>query len=235
MNRMTILLFDIDGTLIDSGGAGIRSIEKTFSTLFGIKGAMEEIRPDGMMDPAIMAECYQRHFGQEQMPPEAMEAISRMYLENLHKELQQTNFRMLAGVEETIAHLKTVSEKKLLIGLGTGNIRRGAQLKLERGRLWDHFPFGGFGEDGPERATMLKIAASKGADLAGCVVDPSEVFVVGDTPADCNAAHAADFKCIAVASGRFSREQLTACNPHPYRVLDSLTDLDLFLEACQLS
>ena len=198
-----VLLFDIDGTLIRSGGVGSSSLNQCFKELYGWEKALGGMRLDGMTDPLILEAVFEAH----SRPLEPFQPIYGRYTQILEKTLE--NFpggAVLPGIKEVLDRLKS---EDVALGLLTGNIERGAQIKLEHYELWDRFDFGAYGSDDKIRANLVPIALNRsGIDSA------SRVIVIGDTPSDIATAKAHDALSIAVATGsRFRHDDLKACEP----------------------
>lgn len=206
----TVLLFDIDGTLIDADGAGRRSLERAFEQVVGDSHCLA-FPFAGMTDPAIIREGLRRANGALQDDRErAYEAIVAAYLGALPEEvLQAPRYQVCPGVVPLLQEAATRAH--IAVGLGTGNMRRGAEIKLERAGLAHFFRFGGFGCDHVDRPSLLRIAARRGAKLLDVPLDSCRVVVIGDTPLDVSAALAIDAECVAVGTGESSPEQLLAC------------------------
>src|SRR5471032_2412354 len=140
-----LLLFDLDWTLIYTGGAGVRALNIAFEKLFRIPQAMKQVSPDGKTDPAICREMIRVHLGR---PPEdgEIEKLCRGYLDRLAQEIPEgPGYRILPGIPELLQILSARTD--LLMGLGTGNLEEGARIKLARADLMKYFKFGGFGSD----------------------------------------------------------------------------------------
>ena len=129
-------------------------------------------------------------------------------------------FRVLPGVPELLSAL--AGRAGLAIGLGTGNVERGARLKLDRARLNHYFPFGGFGSDCEQRSDLLRVGAARGAARLACPREACRVVVIGDTPRDVTAAQAIGAESVVVATGGHTREELRAAEPTA--LFDDLTD-----------
>ena len=201
---MKILLFDIDGTLILSGGAGDRSLTKAFERLYGLQKAMEGIKPAGKTDPAIVREIFVRKLNIEPTDEQIKEVLD-VYAECLVDEVRNSKgYRVLPGVHELLEKLD--GDQDFLLGLATGNIERGARIKLSRADLWRYFSFGGFGSDSEERDVIVRMAVERGLKLAD--YDPELVAVIGDTPRDIKAAHDAGVFAVGVATGPYSVDEL---------------------------
>ncbi len=217
------LLFDIDGTLIHTGGAGARALDRAFKYLFGIDGAMKDINPHGKTDPEIVREIFKRKLHRQPDPLEMKMALF-FYVYFLKHEVDYSlKFRTLPGVKQL---LEVLTEKKgILLGLATGNVKQGARVKLSRPGLWGFFAFGGFGSDAENRVKILLKAVERASRIAGNSVKP---IVIGDTPRDVIAAHRAGIPVLAVATSRYSVEDLK--NSGADYILPDLKDTQRVLE-----
>lgn len=206
----TVLLFDIDGTLILTGGAGRRAMTAAFDDVHRNGEACAHFSFAGMTDRAIVREGLRvvRAANGGGTPGEAdIDAVLEAYLQRLADEVARTeNYRVLPGVESLLESLR--GEPGLAIGLGTGNVRRGAMTKLARGSLDVHFAFGGFGCDAEDRAELLRAGAVRGAAALGVSLHECRVVIIGDTPKDVAAALAIEAVCIGVGTGGFAPEEL---------------------------
>jgi phosphoglycolate phosphatase-like HAD superfamily hydrolase len=206
--RPTVLLFDLDGTLVSTGGAGRRAIDAAFTDLFGRGDACSHLDFSGMTDRAIARSALAAI---DVAPTE--EAIARVlgrYVERLDEALAASrNFRVLAGVREVLD--AAARREQVAVGLGTGNIVAGARKKLSVCDLWERFPFGGFADDSEERAELIRAGAVRGAERLGVTLERCRVVVIGDTPRDVAAAAANRFESLAVASGSHRLEVLIEC------------------------
>ncbi len=219
---MKILLFDIDGTLILSGGAGDRSLTRAFDKLYGLKGAMEGIKPAGKTDPAIVREIFRRKLDIEPSEQQINEILQH-YVEFLKEEVASSpGYRVLPGVIPLLKALD--AEPDVLLGLATGNIRDGARIKLSRADLWRFFRFGGFGSDSEARDEIVKIAVRRGLEMAN--YDPELVLVIGDTPRDIWAAHAAGVRAMGIATGPYSVDELLEAGADA--AVENLDDMEAF-------
>jgi phosphoglycolate phosphatase len=215
--KPTVVLFDIDGTLISCGGAGRRSIRAALEGS-GIDVAHSDFEFGGMTDRAI-ARRVMETAGRE-VRPEDVDQLLELYLERLEDEVAASpGYRVLPGVQQV---LDSLHERHLAVGLGTGNVERGARIKLRRAALDTRFEFGGFGCDDEDRAALLETGARRGAARLGVDRAHVRIVVVGDTPKDVLAAHAIGAECIAVATGSFDVTALHACSPK--RVLADLSE-----------
>ena len=207
----TVLLFDIDGTILLSGGAGRRAMVGAFAERHGRPDAFEGMGFGGMTDPAIIRQGL-RNVGADDGPG-AVDEMLQLYLARLERELPLSETRLLAGVGELLERLRAEEGERVVVGLGTGNVQAGARLKLGRVGLGERFAFGGFGCDAEERAELIRVGARRGAERLGMPVDRCRVVVIGDTPLDVRAARGAKAECLAVASGMSKHEELLAERP----------------------
>lgn len=201
----TVLLFDIDGTLVTTGGAGRRAMQRGFSELHGKPEALD-FRFDGMTDRSIVRRALV-NVGLEPTAA-AIDAVIEAYVVALADEVRRApdaEYQVHAGMREAVAAARSAGAA---VGLGTGNVRLGARLKLERVSLYHEFDFGGFGCDAEARDELLRIGAERGAARLGVPVTDCRVVVIGDTPKDVAAARAIGAECIAVGTGAYAREVL---------------------------
>jgi phosphoglycolate phosphatase len=199
------ILFDIDGTLITTGGAGAVAWRRAFDELYGIPADIGMFSDAGMTDPEVGRKTFAAVIGRE---PERRElarvmAIRLKYLPEAVAESR--SYRVLHGVEELLPRL--VAEGYLL-GLTTGGTDSAAHIKLARANLARWFTFGGYGSDSTDRTELTRKAIKRAGMLVGMELDPQRALVVGDTPLDIAAAHGAGAVAVGVASGHFTAEQL---------------------------
>jgi len=226
-----LLLFDIDGTLILTGGAGIRALNRAFCQLVGTVNVMDSIRPGGKTDLAIIREIFVTQ-GEPHPSLDSLIQVLDLYVKFLPDEVDQShNYRVLPGILRFLEDFHQRAD--LAIGLATGNVERGARIKLERGNLNRYFPFGGFGSDAESRTELVRCAAEKGATHAGQAVDPREVFVIGDTPRDIDAGREAGFRTVGVATSEYSKEALEAAGADLV-LSDFERDRDQFLRMARI-
>ncbi len=226
MALKTLILFDIDGTLIDSGGAGRRSLDRAFYRLTGIKNGTSGILPDGKTDPLIIKEMFLKHLKREPTREE-MNNMESLYLEFLKEEVETSQgYRVLKGVPKLLEMLSKI--ESFILGLGTGNYREGARLKLGRADLFRYFEVGGFGSDSWDRVEVLRMAIERGRDLCIRRGDKlGKAIVVGDTPYDIKAGKKAQALTVGIASGRFTLEILKREGAD--EALESLEDAETFI------
>lgn len=214
--RPLVLLFDIDGTLISTGGAGRRSMERAFAATYGRADACAGISFGGMTDRAILRAGLAA-LGEPPVPA-AIDALLTAYLAALEDEIARSDCRLHAGIEGalTAAH----GHARAAVGLGTGNVREGARVKLRKVGIYERFTFGGFGCDHEDRGELIRMGAERGARALGVLREECRVVVIGDTPKDVAAAKVIGAESIAVATGSFSLAELTAAGAtHVFRDL----------------
>lgn len=194
----TVVLFDIDGTILNTGGAGRRAFERAFVDLCGSEAARPRFSFAGMTDKAIA----RRGAEEAGLAPtaELLEALVAAYLERLHDELARTQGYVVYPAVRDLAE-SLGARPEVAVGLGTGNVRAGAAAKLRHGGLWELYRFGGFGCDAEDRAALLEAGAVRGAALLGAPRSACRVVVVGDTVKDVDAALAIGAVCIGVGTG----------------------------------
>jgi phosphoglycolate phosphatase len=202
-----ILLFDIDGTLVTTGGAGAVAWRKAFEELHGIPADIGEFTDAGMTDPEVGAKTFEAVLGRKPTPHELAEIIQRR-LEHLPEAVAASEgYKVLPGVPE---RLRQLSRAGHLLGLITGNGDGAAHIKLARGDLNRWFTFGAYASAGADRAAIVREAVARGEAIFGEDLPNTEIFVVGDTPRDIDAAHAAGCSAIGVATGHYDVAALRA-------------------------
>ena len=206
---MKLLLFDIDQTLVNTGGAGIHALDRACKKLLAIDNAMDGIRPHGKTDPAIAREILSVRLGATSDVEAQIQSILEAYLSFLEEEVQTSaKYRVLPGIVSLLDEI--AARPDMILGLATGNIELGARIKLEPGKLNKYFALGGFGSDAEDRTELVRKAAEKAAHNNGSSFPASDVFVIGDTPLDVDAGKRAGFKTAGVATGSYSVDQLLA-------------------------
>jgi phosphoglycolate phosphatase len=219
VEKAQAILFDIDGTLISSGGAGAESWRRAFDELYGIPADIGEFTDAGMTDPEVARRTFANVLGREPTEEELATLMAKR-LEHLPDAVRESQgYRVLPGVERTLEKLR---DEGFLVGLTTGGVETAGHMKLERGGLNRFFTFGGYGSDSPDRAELTRRAVERAEKILGRPLDPKRVLVVGDTPLDIEAAHAAGAVGVGVASGHYSAEQLRDAGAD--YVLDSLEE-----------
>src|SRR5713101_5127886 len=201
------VLFDIDGTLLTTGGAGAASWRLAFDELYGIPADIGKFTDSGMTDPDVGRKTFEAVLNRKPERNEFTRLLERR-LYYLHKTVVESKgYRVLAGVEELLPKL---IEDGYLLGLVTGNVEAAAHIKLHRAQLNRFFSFGGYGSDSTDRGELTKIALKRATLVYGEPLSAAQAIAVGDTPRDVEGAHAAGIACVGVASGNFTVEQLRA-------------------------
>jgi phosphoglycolate phosphatase len=200
-----ILLFDIDGTLVSTGGAGAVAWRRAFDDLHGIPADIGQFTDAGMTDPDVGAKTFEAVMGREPSARELAQLIQRR-LEHLPEAVAESEgYRVLPGVPE---RLKQLSHDGHLLGLITGNGDGAAAVKLARGDLNRWFTFGAYATAGVDRAGIVRRAVERGEAMLGQNVPNEDIYVIGDTPLDISAAHAVDCTAIGVATGHYDADAL---------------------------
>jgi phosphoglycolate phosphatase-like HAD superfamily hydrolase len=206
MHKSWLLLFDIDGTLIRTDGAGVRAFNFGFLDVMGWPDALSQISPAGMTDLGIAQKVARRFQGQD-LTADQTRAVFERYLHRLSEELRlAAGFRVLPGILNFLQRIN--NRPDFLLGLGTGNLEQGARLKLERGSLNPYFAFGGFGSDSADRVEVLRCGHRRAEERTGRSWPLQQVLIIGDTPLDVAAGRSLGAKTLAVATGPFSQESL---------------------------
>jgi phosphoglycolate phosphatase len=228
----TTLLFDIDGTLLDTGGAGGASLLDAVEDCFAVKrDSMPPLMLAGATDGGILREILT--FLGRPHDEQLQGRFFSCYTQHLHRRLQAAEFPglLLPGVQPLLKALQGGGQ--FAIGLLTGNIRRAAQLKLQRFEIDGYFVDGAFGDDAADRNLLGPIALSRMRSATGSNLDRGSTIVIGDTPKDIACAHAMGARCLAVATGQFSRDELL--RHRPWGCVENLADLSGLLERLKKS
>ena len=215
-----LLLFDIDGTLIHSAGAGVQSLRHTLAERFGIQDDLTDIEIAGMTDSGIVTSVLNKH--QIAATHENIAAFLDTYVHFLSLELPQRVGHLLPGVLELLEKLK--ARPHLVLALLTGNVSRGAQLKLEHYGVWHFFEFGAFADDHHDRNQLGPFAQARAQEKHGQQFRADQIDVIGDTPRDIACGKAFGARTVAIATGSWPREQLAAHKPD--FLFDDLSNVD---------
>lgn len=200
------VLFDIDGTLLVTGGAGAAAWQCAFEELHGIEANVPEHTYAGMTDPEIAQAVFREVVGREGTAEERARAIG-CYLKHLSQTVSAADgYRVMPAIP---ALLERLIDEGLLLGLVTGNIEAAAHIKLARGHLNRFFSFGGYGSDSADRTEVTKAALGRAVLVAGGTLDAESCISVGDTPRDVVAGHGAGIKVVGVATGDYGVEALS--------------------------
>ena len=211
-------LFDVDGTLVDTGGSGARSWNAAFEKLYGVAADIGEHSSAGETDPQVALATFRGVLGRDPAGGE-LGKLYAQYLLHLAEDIWTSeHYRVLPGAEQTLVRL---GEAGVMLGLVSGAMEGAARTKLMPANLNRFFLFGAYGSDSPDRAELTRLAIDKATRLHDGLT-PVEVYVVGDTPHDIEAATATGAVPVGVASGRYSSEQLVAAGGA--HVLRSLED-----------
>lgn len=205
-----VVLFDIDGTLIQSGGAGEKAFGRVCETEFGVPNGTARLQFAGRTDPSIVRDFFQQHH--IALSADNFQRFFDRYVFQLDHLLGELDGSVLPGVHEMIRELSALPRPPL-IGLLTGNIRLGAQIKLGHYRLWDFFRTGGFGDDHEDRNQIAVVARERASRVLRGSLDGGEILVIGDTPRDIECAKAIGARSLAVATGKYSTHQLQKESP----------------------
>jgi phosphoglycolate phosphatase len=199
------ILFDIDGTLLVTGGAGAASWRLAFDELYGIPADIGKFTDAGMTDPDVGRKTFEAVLNRKPERREFTRLLERR-LHYLHTTVAESKqYRVLPGVEELLPKL---IEDGYLLGLVTGNVEAAAHIKLHRAQLNRFFSFGGYGSDSTDRGELTKIALKRASLVYGEPVPAAQAIAVGDTPHDVEGAHAAGIACVGVGSDKFTVDQL---------------------------
>ena len=222
-----LLLFDIDGTLLLSGGAGTRALNRTFEELFGVAGAFSGIAVAGRTDLLILGDALDR-------AGIAADAASRRrflarYCEHFEREILCPGPRkgLMPGVRRLLDRLR--ARPDMACALLTGNVARAARIKLEHFALQHYFTCGAYGDDAPRRDDLVPVAVGRARRAGIDVASANQAVVIGDTPLDVQCAAAAGARSVGVATGSFTEEELRRAGADA--VLPDLTDPNRFLLA----
>ena len=218
---MKLLLFDIDGTILHTNGAGTRAANRAFEKIYGHAGAMDGVDAAGKTDPLILREMFVNMLARDYAPDEP-EKIYAEYVIYLEEEVRKSPIDIMPGIPRLLENLS--SRNDLMLSIATGNIELGARIKLRRAGLDAHFRTGGFGSDSETRKDLISIAIERSkAHLSGGE-DFDKVFVIGDTPHDIVHGRAAGAVTVAVATGRYTSAELSEHGPD--HIFEHLADYE---------
>ena len=227
----TLLLFDIDGTLILSGRAGLRALNRAFEHVTGVADAFRGISAAGRTDGYLLDEAARR--AGLTLAPADRHALQSRYFETLVEEIQlpgEGRKAVMPGVRPLLAALD--GRDDVVLALLTGNFARSARIKLEYFDLWAPFRFGAFADDASDRNRLVPIALGR-AKAAGCEAHADRVIVIGDTPLDIECARAGGVRAVGVATGSHSLAELREAGADA--VLGDLSETDRVLRALGIS
>lgn len=207
---MKLLLFDIDGTILLTNGAGTRAANRAFEKIYGHSGAMDGVDAAGKTDPLILREMFGNRLSRDYTTDEA-EKLFGEYVIFLEEEVENSPIDIMPGIPYLLENLS--SRKDILLGIATGNIERGARIKLRRAGLYRHFRAGGYGSDSWNREELIRIAIGRAKSLLTDGDDFEKIYVIGDTPHDIVHGRATGAVTVAVATGRYSAAELSKHEP----------------------
>ncbi|MDA8080237.1 MAG: HAD family hydrolase [Actinomycetota bacterium] len=199
------ILFDIDGTLITSGGAGTRAWALAFDEVYGVKVDISQFSDLGMTDPEVAVRSFEAVLGRKPQPKELVSILER-HVHYLAQTVESSErYKVLDGAEELLTDL---IGRGYMLGLVSGNSEKGAHIKLSRANLNRFFSFGGFGSDSADRSELTKTALQRAELAFGRQIALPQFLSVGDTARDVEAAHAVGIKCVGVATSKFTKQDL---------------------------
>jgi phosphoglycolate phosphatase len=204
-----LLLFDIDGTLLTSGGAGEHSLKAAMRDRFGAEEDMLGITLAGATDKLIATQLLDKHG--LAVTPENIAALLDAYLAHLAERIARHPGRLLPGIVALLERLK--GRPDCILALLTGNLRRGAEIKLGHYGVWDYFEFGAFADDHHDRNELGRFARARALDYHGEEFPPERIFVIGDTPRDIACGRAIGARTVAIATGVYSAPELAGHAP----------------------
>lgn len=199
------VLFDIDSTLVRTGGASDRAWKRAFKELHEVDVEIGSVTGRGVPDPEVGRQAFVAVLGREPTTEEMAKLMTRR-LEHLPQEVERSKgYRVMAGAQELLDRL---IDDGILLGLTSGNVEAAAHIKLARANLNRYFSFGGYGSDSPDRTELTKRALERADVVAGHRIDRDACFSVGDTPRDIEAGHGAGIRVLGVGSGDYTPEEL---------------------------
>ena len=223
-----IVLFDIDGTLVLTGGAGLRAMNRVCRDVLGIENALDGVPVAGRTDWIILSDALAR--AGHTLDAAGLDALRTPYVQLLAEEIEkpgQGAKAVMPGIDTLLDDLDRRSD--IFLGLVTGNFRDAARIKLEHFGLWRYFRCGAFGDDASDRNALVPLALGRAEACGLSGAADHDVVVVGDTPHDVACARAAGARAVAVATGTFSADQLRACGADA--VFDDLSDTPRVVQA----
>ena len=204
-----LLLFDIDGTLITSGGAGEQALKDAMSARFGVVEDLQGVSLAGSTDANIAVQLLRRHGLDPE--PENIAALLDEYLTHLPSRMTERNGFLMPGIISLLEELHTKPEA--VLGLLTGNVERGAKIKLTHYGVWHFFEFGAYADDHHDRNELGKFAQTRALAKHGEEFPPERIYVIGDTPRDIECGRAIGAQTVAIATGQYSVDELSVYKP----------------------
>jgi phosphoglycolate phosphatase len=224
---MYLILFDIDGTLVLTGRAGVRAMNRACADIVGHDNALHGIAVAGRTDWSILADVMRLH--DQPFDPPLLDRLGRRYVAHLAEEIQLPG----TGVKDVMPGIRPLLDAlqqrdDVVLGLLTGNFIDGARIKLGYFDLWKYFPFGAFGGDSANRNDLVPVAIQRAREAGLAEIHPARVIVIGDTPSDVECARVVGAMPVAVATGGYTVEQLRQTGAQV--VLSDLSDTAAFLK-----
>lgn len=221
-----LVLFDIDGTLVLTGGAGIRAMNRACEDITGHRDVLDGVPIAGRTDWIILQDALARQG--RALDRSLLDELRDRYVQHLREEIELPGRGVkgvMPGIRELLDALRARAD--VAVGLLTGNFAEGARVKLEHFDLWKYFPCGAFGDDASDRNALVPVAIRRARECGIADASPSDVLVVGDTPHDIACAHAAGARPVGVATGSYSIEDLRGSGAEV--VFPDLSDTRTFL------
>jgi phosphoglycolate phosphatase len=225
-----LLLFDIDGTLVLTGGAGSRAMTRAFAETHGLENALQKVDLAGRTDRIIMRDALTHAGRSVDVDQGGLDRFREAYCVALREEIQQPgngHRGLLPGVRPLLEALAGRADVRL--ALLTGNFRASAEIKLAAFDVWKYFTWGAFADDAIERDDLIAVAHARHETEHGHVIEPDAVVIIGDTPHDIRCARAGGARAVAVATGNYDLEALRGHQPDA--LFPDLTDTDAVLDA----
>lgn len=222
-----LILFDIDGTLISSGPVALAAFSSALLDTFGTAGDIQNYRFEGRLDPIIVLELMTAAGFPRATVEKKLPSALALYLDRLERALSDSSPRLKPGVREILDDLS--ARPGIVNALLTGNVERGARIKLTAAGLWDYFAFGAWGDEGPTRNDLGPVALRRAREKTGKAFLGKESVVVGDSRHDVLCGKAIGARVVAVATGRTGASELEAAGADV--VLTDLSDLSIAREA----
>ena len=223
--KKTLLLFDIDGTLLKADDATRRAINKTFSEIFRIENPEQKVPFIGRTDLGIFKDVALKLLGRPLRSGELRQVADR-YVTLLPAELELCeSFHLMPGVELLLSYLSARTD--VVLGLETGNIEPAAYLKLKRGGIDSYFSLGGFGSDSEDRTELVRTGIERARALNHGTIPDESIYIIGDSPHDISAGKDLGVSTIAVGTGLVARGKIFATSPSHY--LKDLSDMPAFM------
>jgi phosphoglycolate phosphatase len=203
--QIKAVLWDIDGTLLTTGGAGAIAWQRAFEELYGVEANIDEHTRAGMTDPEITEIIFDEVVGRKGTAEEHAAVVAK-YLDYMPEAVaESTGYEVKPGIAETLARL---ASEGVAQGVVTGNVEPAARIKLARGDLDKYFSFGGYGSDERDRVKLTERAIERGGEIVGARLDLAATISVGDTPRDVSAGHGAGIRVVGVATGSYKVKEL---------------------------